>query len=373
MKKALVFFALAAVLVFPPVLAPAGATDLLVDNFDGYRAGESISAKTTGWLPFWNAVNDPVNNIWTDQAGSVDPGRGVVMQAYGDHAGCWASDSLREFAYPADAKTKIYIQFDMMPSGDILATGNQVCPENRYDIGARLFADTSGNWNGKVANLVVAGIEQVHDGRMVIDNALAPNRWYRVLVEVDRSTGAKRLWRDGSPWADLTGSPDPALLSDGSPVGYVSFTSGGGKGWIDRVRVFTDTVPPVTRVSLAGKKSCGIDSYSGGVTVSLSAVDDGTGVDFTEYSLDAGGNWSRYFVPFKITAEGATAIDYRSVDKAGNVELFGVAAFSIDKAQGRDRGKSKDNDKNQRKDKKQNHRSEKDGKGNREYGERDRD
>jgi hypothetical protein len=168
------------------------------------------------------------------------------------------------------------------------------------------------------------------------DNVLASNQWYRMLVEVDRSTGAKRLWRDGEPWADLTGKLDPALLPTGSPVGHISITSGGGRGWADRVRVFTDELAPATTATLSGTLSGVTGSYTGGVTVTLSAVDDGSGVELTEYSLDAGGTWQRYFAPFTITAAGATAIDYRSVDRAGNVEPFGVAAFTIDNSQATD-------------------------------------
>ena len=47
---------------------------------------------------------------------------------------------------------------------------------------------------------------------------------------------------------------------------------------------------------------------------------DGSGVQFTEYSLDDGQTWQAYTGPFEITTPGETTIQYRSVDGAGNVE-----------------------------------------------------
>ncbi|HET8549676.1 MAG TPA: family 10 glycosylhydrolase [Bryobacteraceae bacterium] len=71
--------------------------------------------------------------------------------------------------------------------------------------------------------------------------------------------------------------------------------------------------------------------YREGVTVTLSASDDCTGVAATEYSLN-GGDLRSWTGPVTITAEGLTTILYRSVDRAGNVEPEQTLVLRIDRS-----------------------------------------
>jgi len=66
------------------------------------------------------------------------------------------------------------------------------------------------------------------------------------------------------------------------------------------------------------------------VTVTLSATDVDSGLARTEYSLD-GITWNTYSQPFTISDEGISAVYYRSVDNAGNVELAKQAEVKIDR------------------------------------------
>jgi hypothetical protein len=68
------------------------------------------------------------------------------------------------------------------------------------------------------------------------------------------------------------------------------------------------------------------------VTVSLSAVDAGSGVDAGGFSYRLnGGAFQPYTAPFMVATDGATRIDARAVDRAGNVATtLSSASFMID-------------------------------------------
>jgi hypothetical protein len=65
--------------------------------------------------------------------------------------------------------------------------------------------------------------------------------------------------------------------------------------------------------------------------ISLTGSDDHSGVLKTQYSLDEGTTWSSYENPIKISAEGIAAIQYYSVDRAGNYESPKTISLKIDK------------------------------------------
>jgi hypothetical protein len=88
----------------------------------------------------------------------------------------------------------------------------------------------------------------------------------------------------------------------------------------------TDTTPPVTVCTLAGTYEDPV--YTSDVTVTLTATDDMSGVNFTKYKLDDGA-WTTYSVPFVVSADGAHTVLFYSVDIAGNVEDEKSASFTI--------------------------------------------
>ncbi|MEO3859371.1 ThuA domain-containing protein [Acrocarpospora sp. B8E8] len=67
------------------------------------------------------------------------------------------------------------------------------------------------------------------------------------------------------------------------------------------------------------------------VLVTLAGADEaqGSGVDRTEFQLD-GGAWTTYLEPVVITGDGPHTLNYRSVDKAGNVEAAKALALKVD-------------------------------------------
>ncbi|MDR6550431.1 Ig-like domain-containing protein [Paenibacillus qinlingensis] len=89
-----------------------------------------------------------------------------------------------------------------------------------------------------------------------------------------------------------------------------------------------DSIPPVTSAGVQGNIHNGW--FTSDVTISLSAADDDTGVNRTEYRLDDAADWSTYSGPITITTDGAHTLAYRSIDAAGNVEQAKVLPINID-------------------------------------------
>jgi hypothetical protein len=90
----------------------------------------------------------------------------------------------------------------------------------------------------------------------------------------------------------------------------------------------TDTTPPVTSISLNG--TLGNEGwYIYPVVVSLTAVDNESGVNYTMYNLD-NGTWTIYGAPFTVSTEGMHTVKYYSVDNAGNAEEVKSAELKID-------------------------------------------
>jgi hypothetical protein len=87
-----------------------------------------------------------------------------------------------------------------------------------------------------------------------------------------------------------------------------------------------DVLAPVTTASLA---PAAVNGWYVHPTVTLTATDTGSGVDFTEYRLD-GGAFQTYTAPFAVSGDGSHTLDYRSVDLAGNVETTQSLSFQID-------------------------------------------
>ena len=89
-----------------------------------------------------------------------------------------------------------------------------------------------------------------------------------------------------------------------------------------------DTTPPTTTVSLSGTQ--GVPPwFTGPVTVTLEATDNGGTVAETDYSFD-GLAWTTYICSFDITTEGATTVYYNSTDNVGNMELTKSEIIKVD-------------------------------------------
>ncbi|UUZ97350.1 cadherin-like beta sandwich domain-containing protein [Paenibacillus sp. P25] len=118
------------------------------------------------------------------------------------------------------------------------------------------------------------------------------------------------------------------------------------QGWMDDLRVYknalnaaevralyfsADTTKPVTQASVSPAAPNGKNGwYTTDVSVTLSVYDDFSGAEGTEYRLN-GGSWTAYTGTFSVSAEGMNALEYRSTDRAGNVEEPKRLTLKIDK------------------------------------------
>ncbi|MDD5756342.1 MAG: Ig-like domain-containing protein [bacterium] len=95
-----------------------------------------------------------------------------------------------------------------------------------------------------------------------------------------------------------------------------------------------DKVAPDTSINLSGNQyQSGTNSYINDQTqIYFVATDSGTepsGIDFTEYAIDAS-TWTVYASSFTLAGEGEHTVEYRSRDKAGNLEDNKQAIYYLD-------------------------------------------
>jgi hypothetical protein len=97
---------------------------------------------------------------------------------------------------------------------------------------------------------------------------------------------------------------------------------------VSRIWNWTVSKLPNTTISWSGTLgNSGI--YISNVTVTLSATDDRSGINYTTYRIN-GGSWLIYTMPFLVTTQGNDTIRYYSVDNAGNVEATKSQIIQID-------------------------------------------
>jgi hypothetical protein len=88
-----------------------------------------------------------------------------------------------------------------------------------------------------------------------------------------------------------------------------------------------DPDAPEVSATVSGNQD-GSWNYVGSATVSISATDEGSGVDSIEYALD-GGSWREYADPVTVNSAGEHIVTYRAADAAGNVSATGSTTFTV--------------------------------------------
>ncbi|MER5497138.1 family 16 glycoside hydrolase [Streptomyces sp. NPDC002561] len=100
--------------------------------------------------------------------------------------------------------------------------------------------------------------------------------------------------------------------------GILVVTEGGGE----------DTTAPQTSAKVDGDRNAD-GAYIGQATVTVSASDDGSGVDTVEYALGADGAWQPYTAPVVVNEVGTHTVRYRATDRAGNTAAEKSADFTV--------------------------------------------
>jgi len=113
---------------------------------------------------------------------------------------------------------------------------------------------------------------------------------------------------------------------------WVNATDPGGSNLYTRkwytFSTYLDTTPPTTTHSFTGSLGDNL-WYISSVTITLTATDDVSGVDYTEYNLDSTG-WTLYTSPFTVSEDMTHIIQYYSVDTLGNTETMKSTDLKID-------------------------------------------
>jgi PKD repeat protein/glucose/arabinose dehydrogenase/type 1 glutamine amidotransferase len=157
-----------------------------------------------------------------------------------------------------------------------------------------------------------------------------------IQFDIGSSGGVSYEWDfDGDEEADSTeASPVHTFEEDGEHEVTLTVTYADGETDSKTITVNVvgdDTQPPTTTIQLNGADP--VDTYDGPVEVTLTAEDEGAGVDVTQYRVD-GGDITAYEEPFTVRGNGEHTVEYRSRDAAGNVEDWQSVTFTIDTQSG---------------------------------------
>jgi uncharacterized lipoprotein YddW (UPF0748 family) len=103
-------------------------------------------------------------------------------------------------------------------------------------------------------------------------------------------------------------------------------------GTVANAHLQQEDIAPMTSVNISPAAPNGSNGwYTSNITVTLSGADNCSGVAGTEYSTNGGMTWQPYAGSLIISAEGVTTINYRSADRAGNIEEARSLTVKIDK------------------------------------------
>jgi hypothetical protein len=207
------------------------------------------------------------------------------------------------------------------------------------EIGVGSYGGTPGGWlfewNGTGYNMVWHG--EYPGGEPVIESVAlgdADNDGHQEFV-----FGTQQVhiigWNGTSYYEKATLTDPQSMLagmnicdfdSDGlNELKACEIISGTGSEFIWKYHI-TDVTPPITTCTLTGEMENGI--YISNVTVTLTATDNGSGVDYTTYKLD-NDTWALYTTPVVVSDDGNHTVLFYSVDRNGNTEEYHTTVFTI--------------------------------------------
>jgi hypothetical protein len=159
--------------------------------------------------------------------------------------------------------------------------------------------------------------------------------WYSgpalTLAATDENSGVTTTMYaiDGGPFTVYSG-PLSGFSDGPHSVQFFSTDLAGNVEATQTISFQVDSTAPSTTASLAPASPTGSNGwYLGAVPVTLAATDAGSGVASTMYSVD-GGATATYAGPFTVTGDGAHAVQFWSVDNAGNVGVTQSVVVKVD-------------------------------------------
>ncbi|SDO20381.1 Protein of unknown function [Nakamurella panacisegetis] len=155
-----------------------------------------------------------------------------------------------------------------------------------------------------------------------------------ILTATDPTSGVQRTeYRlDGGEWTTYA-APFTVVRTGADQNLEFRSTDKAGNAEITASVVITkagDTTAPLTAAALNPAQPNGQNGwYTSPIELKLSATDGDSGVASTEYALGDGA-WTAYTGPVLIDLEGAQSVQFRSTDKAGNVEAAKNVVVKLD-------------------------------------------
>src|SRR5881409_1195830 len=139
------------------------------------------------------------------------------------------------------------------------------------------------------------------------------------LNATDDSSGVAAIHfrTDGGLW-QLYDNPVTVAGEGSHSIEYYATDLAGNNESSHTATFQIDTVAPVSSAQVAGTLA-GDGSYVSSVTVTLTALDETSGVQSEQYRVD-GGPWRIYSVPFTLGGNGTHMLDYFATDVAGSAE-----------------------------------------------------
>jgi hypothetical protein len=202
-----------------------------------------------------------------------------------------------------------------------------------------IWYDNATSWESTSEVVVSAGntVEDVDGvvgpflppGEFVINGGAAYTNAAEVTLSWVNLSASKTRFSAGTlmpawtPFLTATSFALPAGDGNKTVVGQYRSSAGVGAPRTS-VEIILDTVPPSTVVS-----GVPAGSSSTPVTATLTATDATSGVASTEYRLQGATGWTPYAAPFVLGAQGTFVYEYRSSDRAGNVEASKAFTVSI--------------------------------------------
>ncbi|OME01437.1 hypothetical protein BSK64_21605 [Paenibacillus odorifer] len=218
-----------------------------------------------------------------------------------------------------DTDRRVYLKFDLSPFlGEV------------GSVKLNVFGKTN-DGAGTLSDIGVFGVQDDDWTEATLNYNNAPKIGTQAALQ---TFSGPEQWRqfDITSWVGTEFPSDPVISLALRQVGYNLATdirsrkNENGKYAAYLEILPKDTTPPVTKATILGETGEG-GAYKGKVNITFDVTDQsnggavGWGVKRTEYRLN-GGAWNTVTQSVYIENPGTFGIDYRSVDKAGNVEPF---------------------------------------------------
>ncbi|MEW5761411.1 MAG: kelch repeat-containing protein, partial [Candidatus Thermoplasmatota archaeon] len=196
--------------------------------------------------------------------------------------------------------------------------------------------DNDGDWSDYNKDIWCLKIDTTppKTNHTIVSGILGNNDWYKSdvkleLSSMDEGSGVYEIKYkiNFGDWQKYT----TQFTVSGDRKNIVSYYAIDNVGNMEEknISIKIDTTAPISNHNISGILGDN-DWYKSDVQLTLSSVDETSGVEEIKYKLNDG-NWEIYTSPFLIFNEGKNVINYYAIDNAGNVETEKNTSFKIDK------------------------------------------